>query len=96
MNTPLELFKIDLGITHNKRDTYFTALLKSVIGELSRKGVNIDADTAEDDDIFLIVDYAAWQYRSRTSTANVAMPQNLQLRIRNRIIRSRSEVDSDE
>jgi hypothetical protein len=96
METLLTLFKQDLGVTHNKRDVYFTALLNSVIGELGRKGIAIDPESAESDDLFLIVDYAAWQYRSRTLTDDISIPQNLQLRIRNRKIRNRSEVSDDE
>ena len=82
----LELFKIDLGITHNKRDTYFTQLIESNKGELERKGVKLKLENA--DDIMFLSDYAAWQYRNRME--NEPMPNNLQYRLRNRIARIRS------
>lgn len=86
MNTILELVKIDLGITHTKRDKYFTALIEAAKEELDRKGCNINVDAV--DDQMLVVDYACWTYRKRQT--NEVLPQNLLLRIRNRIIRRRS------
>jgi hypothetical protein len=91
METILELLKIDLGITHDKRDKYFTALIEAAEKELNRKGCNIDI-TAVDDQM-LVVDYACWTYRKRQT--NESLPNNLQLRIRNRIIRTRSGADAE-
>lgn len=85
----LELFKIDLGIMHNKRDTYFVTLLEGVKSEIERKGIVLDLEIA--DDIIFFCDYAAWQYRKRME--NEPMPNNLQYRLRNRIIRKRSGID---
>lgn len=92
METILELLKIDLGISHNKRDKYFTALIEAAKEELNRKGCNINVGAV--DDQMLVVDYAAWQYRKRIDGASI--PNNLQLRIRNRIIRRRSEGEYHE
>lgn len=86
METILELLKIDLGISHDKRDKYFTALIEAVKGELNRKGCNINVDAV--DDQMLVVDYACWTYRKRQ--ADESLPNNLQIRIRNRIVRARS------
>lgn len=90
----LELFKTDLGITHTARDSYFAELLTAAQQELARKGIDIDISTADTDDIFLLVDYAAWVYRNRLE--NVPLAQNLRLRIYNRKVRARAtEGDAD-
>ena len=86
METVLSLLKIDLGITHALRDTFFNALLTTCKAELVRKG--IDLDLAAVDDQMLLSDYAAWQYRKRTE--DVPLANNLQWRIRNRVARGRS------
>ena len=36
MDEVLKLFKLDLGITHDKRDAYFYALLEAAVLELKR------------------------------------------------------------
>lgn len=84
----LDLLKIDLGITHTKRDVYFTKLIEASLGELSRKGIDIDVESADTDDVFLLVDYTAWNYRKRLENAPLA--ENLKLRIYNRKIRNRA------
>ena len=84
----LKLLKLDLGITHGLRDEYFTHLLISSISELERKGISFDS-YAEDDQ-FLVMDYAAWNYRKRQE--NVSLPINLQMRIRSRILRARANI----
>ena len=51
METILELLKLDLGITHNERDTYFNALICTAVKELKARGIDIDVnvtDTEED------------------------------------------------
>ncbi len=94
MSEPLELLKLDLGIKNPSKDEYFNALIDAAIKELQRKGIRLNLN--ETDDIMLVVDYAAWQYRRRTwdksalQQENAPLPQNLQLRIRNRIIRGRA------
>lgn len=95
MEILLKLLKIDLGITHDKRDTYFNTLIEASIKELALKGINIDRDTAEADEQMLIVDYAAWIYRKRQE--DIPISANLQWRIRNRKIKNRCrEVVPDE
>lgn len=86
MKTALELFKLDLGVTHNLRDGYFTAHLDACKAELAGKGVHLDVEKTED--IKLLSDYAAWEYRHRTE--NIPMSQNLQWRINNRKLASRA------
>lgn len=85
----LTLLKIDLGITHTARDNYFTNLIESTIQEIERKGVELDFTNV--DDQMLVADYSAWVYRKRQE--DVGMPQNIKLRLRNRIARKRSEVN---
>ena len=85
MDTVLTLFKHDLGITHNLRDEFFLSIVNASKLELERKGITLDLNSI--DDKMLISDYAAYNYRNRI--ANVPLSMNLQLRIRNRIIKSR-------
>jgi hypothetical protein len=85
MDTILDLLKIDLGILHDKRDPYFIKLLQGTIKELERRGIKPDLNST--DDQMLVADYAAWVYRKRSEDAPLA--QNIQIRIRNRIIAER-------
>lgn len=87
METVLSLLKIDLGILHNMRDTYFLELLQGCKGEIERRGINLDLSKA--DDQMLLADYAAWTYRKRQE--NTPLANNIQQRLRNRIIQERIE-----
>ena len=86
METVLSLLKIDLGITHTLRDTFFTALLQSSQIEIEGRGIVLVLTDIEDQ--MLLSDYAAWKYRKRQE--DVGMSQNLSSRIRNRIVKARS------
>ncbi len=86
MDTVLKLFKIALGITHDKRDEYYTQMLEARKAELEEKGVSLNLSQAEDQ--ILLCDYAEWMYRKRTE--DVPLAQNLQWRIRNRIVKGRA------
>jgi hypothetical protein len=85
MQTILDLLKIDLGITHTLRDSFFIQLIKGTIKEIERRGITLELTKA--DDQMLIVDYATWTYRKRVEDAPLA--NNIQYRIRNRIIQER-------
>lgn len=85
MDTILSLLKIDLGILHTLRDPYFIKLLEGTVKELQRRGIKPDLNHA--DDQMLIADYAAWVYRKRSEDSPLA--NNIQIRIRNRIIQER-------
>ncbi|MEK4494492.1 hypothetical protein [Ureibacillus sp. FSL W8-0352] len=92
----LSLFKLDLGITHNLRDALFINRLNSTITELTKMGVDLSKETAED--IQLIVDYSLWQYRKRQD--DVGLPRNLLFKIHNRKIEkvissAKSEAESE-
>lgn len=88
MDIVLSLFKNDLGITHTLRDDYFTKLIQASQKEIEEKGIILDLVNSVDDQV-LLSDYAAWKYRKRQE--NVGMSQNLQFRIRNRVVKARSE-----
>ncbi|WP_342546123.1 hypothetical protein [Lysinibacillus sp. FSL K6-4013] len=85
----LTLFKIDLGITHTARDDYFSKLIEGTINEIERKGIKLNCENV--DDQMLVADYAAWTYRKRQE--NIPISRNIQLRLKNRIVRERSVVD---
>jgi hypothetical protein len=85
LDTVLNLFKLDLGVTHNLRDAYFISLLQGCKKEIERRGITLDLNSA--DDQILLTDYSAWSYRKRQEDAPLA--NNLQHRLRNRIIAER-------
>ena len=85
METILNLFKIDLGVTHSLRDAYFISLIKTTVAEIERRGITLDTNKTEDQ--MLVSDYAAWTYRKRQEDAPLA--NNIQHRLRNRIIEER-------
>ncbi len=87
METVLALFKVDLGITHTLRDVYFNSLLLSCKGEIEKKGIILDLTNVEDQ--MLICDFALWRYRNRTE--DIGLSKNLTFRIRNRVMKVRSE-----
>lgn len=86
MNEALKLLKLDLGITHDKRDAYFNAMLNAALLELKRKGVVLDLAGA--DDKMLLSDYAAWLYRKRQE--DVPLSNNLKWRLMNRKTKNRA------
>jgi hypothetical protein len=88
LDTVLSLFKIDLGITHTLRDDSFTKLIQAAQKELEQKGITLDLQNSVDDQV-LLSDYAVWKYSKRRES--VGLSQNLQFRIRNRVVKARSE-----
>ena len=85
METILTLLKFDLGILHDVRDAYFNRLLEAAKEEIERRGITLDMNSA--DDQMLLSDYAAWIYRKRQE--DVPLANNIQHRLRNRIIKER-------
>lgn len=83
----LQLLKIDLGITHDKRDSYFTSLIAASKSELEGRIGKTLTDSTEDQ--MLIADYAAWNYRKRAE--DIPLSANLLHRIRNRQVKARAE-----
>jgi len=92
LETVLNMFKIDLGITHNLRDTFFNNFLLAQQKELEGKGFTLDLALTED--IMLLSDYATWNYRKRGE--DIGLSKNLILRIRNRVTKERAkDVETD-
>ena len=87
----LNFFKLDMGITQDKRDKYFTALIEAAQKELERKGILLDEKSI--DDVILLADYAAWIYRKRQE--DIPISPNLQIRIRNRTVLKRSKENGN-
>jgi hypothetical protein len=85
MDTIINLLKLDLGIQHNLRDAFFIQLVKGTIGEIEKRGIKLDLNNASDQ--MLIVDYSAWVYRKRQE--DLPLANNIQIRLRNRIIEER-------
>lgn len=83
----LALFKQDMGIKNNAKNTYFKNLIKASEKELERKGIRLDKNSV--DDAMLVSDFAAWNYRKRQE--DTPLPANLSNRIKNRIIRRRAK-----
>ncbi|MDO6661400.1 hypothetical protein Q4571_12375 [Bacillus thuringiensis] len=86
----LYLLKLDLGITHDLRDTYFSQVLVSAQNEMERTGIVLDFENM--DDQMLTVDYAAWTYRKRQE--DIPLARNLQIRIHNRVIQKAGTVNA--
>lgn len=87
MTTALELFKLDLGVQHSKRDKYFLSILKAAESEIKGKGISLDLEKSED--LLLLVDFALWRYRKRTE--DVPLSQSIRHRIRDRIVKERAK-----
>lgn len=87
MDIVLQMFKIDLGINHDKRDEFFLNYLFAQKSAMEEKGVAIDLQITEDQ--MLLSDYAAWNYRKRTE--DIGLSKNLQERIRNKQVRGRAQ-----
>jgi len=87
VETALNLIKIALGITHDKRDVFFRSLLTSTVHELEGRGIALDLNEVEDN--MLVSDYAEFNYRNREGTKT--LPMNIDLRIRNRKAKGRAE-----
>jgi hypothetical protein len=88
--TLLSLLKLDLGITHTLRDSYFDKLIVSSKNEIEITGIILDFEN--EDDQMLVVDYAAWSYRNRLE--DIPLSRNLKSRINNRIIKKAGKVDA--
>lgn len=87
MGTVLQLLKMDLGISHSSRDTFFFTLLEASESELKQKGIVLNLENAADQ--MLLSDFTSWHYRKRTE--DVPLSRNLDFRIKNRIVKSRCE-----
>lgn len=87
LKTILLLFKQDLGVVNDRKDTYFTALIKAAITEITERGIPLDLKQTED--AMLLSDYAVWKYRNRQN--NEALSQNLKWRLMARKTKERAK-----
>lgn len=87
MEQILKLLKLDLGISHDKRDAFLNALIANGVKDLASRGIILNENDVEDQ--ILVSDYAAWHYRKRLEDAPLS--NNLQWRIRNRIVKERAK-----
>ena len=81
--TALALVKDRLGIRSTVRDSYLTAIVNSVMTELSdEKGlVLIETNLYH---LMFVVDVSSWRYQNRDSA--LGMPRHLQFRLHNLMI----------
>lgn len=87
MDEVLKMFKMDIGVSHKLRDTFFIRFLESQQKQLEEKGLTLDLDNAED--MMLLSDFSSWNYRKRNE--DVGLSRSLSLRIRNRIVKERAK-----
>lgn len=88
----LQMLKVDLGMrtTTPDQDEYLTQRIAAAIDELRGFGVSLRGESAADRDV--VVMYAAWLYRNRTTTtrsgATDQMPAMVRAAINNHKVRS--------
>ena len=86
----LAVLKIDLGIRADAYNEVLTGLLQSAAEKITAEGVS-DLDTSSViSDAQLVIDYAAWKWRSRT--APDAMPKSLRWEINNRVFGAKARA----
>lgn len=79
----LLLVKERLGIRTAVRDTYLTAIVKSVVKELEDQH-KLTLDATNDYHLMFCVDFATWRYESKGE--NSGMPRHLQFRLHNLLV----------
>ena len=91
-STALALLKMDLMIATDKMDAHLTQLLDSAMQMITREGITLSGDRAED--VQLQIMYAAYLYRRRAQQDAGAMPRYLRYALNNRLLweKMRSEV----
>ncbi len=77
----LKLLKLDLGISHNKRDELLNAEIKASERMLYDRGISLDLSVLAD--MLLLVMHSAWLHERRDKP-ELSMPRSLALMIRNR------------
>lgn len=77
------LTKERMGIRTAVRDSYITAIVKSVLTELQDQH-KLTLDATNDYHLMFCVDYATWRYESKGE--NSGMPRHLQFRLHNLLV----------
>lgn len=82
----LEILKINLDMLRvdDKREKYLKFLIKSAKEIVKHKGIVLNNS---EEDINIIVMYAAYLYRRRAASDDIRMPEMLKVALRNRIVR---------
>lgn len=77
---PLVKTRINRLASDTSLDGYLTSMITGVIQQMAKIGITLDA--ASTNDLFLLVDWAVWQYGNRDKAGSV--PEWLRLRRRER------------
>jgi len=85
----LSLVKSNLTIMGGTWDTYLLNLIAVSKKEITREGITLDVDSA--DDCNLIVMYASYLYRKRAEDT-AAMPRMLRYALNNRVISEKGKT----
>lgn len=84
-NQVLNIVKARLGISHDVRDTYITAIINGVIDDLEKQmGITLSPDNNEH--IMFVADFVTWRYQSRDEAGGI--PRHLQFRLHNLYVHS--------
>lgn len=84
-----DFLKVDLGLLNcpEQQELYLRGLLTSAEAFLSRRGIQLDAES--DDDDLLIASVAGWMYRARGTADRAQLPRNLDIQIKDRLCHQR-------
>ena len=82
--TSLLLVKESIGFRSSNRDSFLTAIIKSVEKQLTEEQ-GITLDLGNEYHLMFLVDFSAWRYKNRDSDG--AIPRHLQFRLHNLIIK---------
>ena len=85
----LELVKARLGISSDKRDEYFEAIIDGLITEL-REVQNIDIDETNPGQLMFLVDYAVYRYENKGEHSG--LPRHLQWRLHNLFVGVKNDI----
>jgi len=81
----LELLKLRLGISTDKRDAYLNVIIDSIKEELiNQQKINLDESNSTH--LMFLVDYAEYRYSNKGESSG--MPRHLQWRLHNLVVSS--------
>lgn len=97
-NTALSLLKADLHISTSAVDGLLQTVLDSAEDRIRKEGIDLDA--SETGDLMILVEYAAFLYRSRSGTGGAnnpvqVMPRPLRWALNNRLFSQKGAVSDD-
>lgn len=86
----LTMLKIDLGISAEVYDQRLTRYLQAAQTEIEREGITFSPEPPVDDEE-LIISYAAWKWRQRTT--GEGMPRMLRYALNNRLLSQKARTE---